>query len=283
MKRKFTVKIRRILTASLVATAFFASTSVLAATANTPSSPSMTTTHTSFNPQQVKDIQKIVHDYLVTNPNVLVEASQSLQKQAEEKQEQYAMQAIEKNKQQLFNDSTSPVAGNKNGDVTLVEFFDYQCGHCKAMNPIIQKIVKDNKNLRVVFKELPIFGESSQFAAKASLASAKQSKYYKFHDALLNAENPLNKARILKVAKKVGLNIKELEKDMKSPAIAKQLREDFKLAQSLRLIGTPTFVIGNTSLTSFKFIPGATSQENLQNLITEVSKTNNATAPTAKN
>lgn len=273
------MKIRQILTTSLVVGAFFASTSVLAETTTTttamPSTQSTTTTQTSFTPQQVQEIQKIVHDYLISNPNVLVEASQSLQKQTEQKQEQYAMQAIEKNKQQLFNDPASPVAGNKNGDVTLVEFFDYQCGHCKAMNQVIQKIVKKNQNLRIVFKELPIFGSNSQFAAKASLASMKQGKYYAFHDALLSADNPLTNDKVIQVAKKVGLNVKELKKDMNSSEIAKQLRDNFQLAQSLRLIGTPTFVIGNKSLTSFKFIPGATSQENLQQMITEIGQSGN--------
>lgn len=285
------MKINRILTPWLVAGAFLVSTSALAVTPNSatsspttmPSSPQTTATQTEFTPQQVKNIQKIVHDYLINNPQVLVEASQALQKQAQEKQQQYAMQAIEKNKQQLFNDPVSPVAGNPNGNVTLIEFFDYQCGHCKAMNKIIQSIVAKNKNLRVVLKELPIFGSNSQLAAKVALAAAKQGKYYAFHDALLGADNPLTQQKVFQVAKKVGLNVTQLKKDMKNPTIAQQLRANFKLAQALHLIGTPTFVIGNKSLTAFKFIPGATSKQNLQQLISEVTQAGNGDSATDTN
>ena len=178
------MQINRILTPWLVAGAFLVSTSALAVTPNSatsspttmPSSPQTTATQTEFTPQQVKNIQKIVHDYLINNPQVLVEASQALQKQAQEKQQQYAMQAIEKNKQQLFNDPVSPVAGNPNGNVTLIEFFDYQCGHCKAMNKIIQSIVAKNKNLRVVLKELPIFGSNSQLAAKVAAEKVERDR-----------------------------------------------------------------------------------------------------------
>lgn len=285
------MKICRTLIASLIVGAFLASTSVLAlpqsnsSTVTTMLSSQRTATSTiqkSFTPQQVNDIQKIIHEYLIKNPQILVETSQALQKQTEQQQQKYAMTAIEKNKQQLFNDPVSPLAGNLNGNVTLIEFFDYQCGHCKAMSKIIQKLVKKNKNLRVVFKELPIFGDSSQFAAKVSLASARQNKYYMFHNALLRADNPLAHDKVFHVAKKVGLNVAKLKKDMNSPIIAQQLHDNFKLAQSLHLIGTPTFVISNKSLTSFKFIPGATSQQNLQKLIMQVAETNaNGTASTS--
>lgn len=226
----------------------------------------------SFSAQQIQDIQKIVHDYLINNPQVLVEASQALQKQTEQQEQQYAQDAIQKNVQGLFNNPASPVAGNTNGDVTLVEFFDYQCGHCKEMNSIIEKIIKSNSNLRVVFKELPIFGDDSQFAAKAALASVKQNKYLAFHNALLAADNPLNKDRVFAVAKSVGLNVAQLKKDMNNAAIQTQLRDNFKLAQALRLIGTPTFVLGNKALNQFRYIPGATTQENMQTMINDLAK-----------
>nr|BAA20508.1 27kDa outer membrane protein [Coxiella burnetii] len=226
----------------------------------------------SFSPQQVKDIQSIVHHYLVNHPEVLVEASQALQKKTEAQQEEHAQQAIKENAKKLFNDPASPVAGNPHGNVTLVEFFDYQCGHCKAMNSVIQAIVKQNKNLRVVFKELPIFGGQSQYAAKVSLAAAKQGKYYAFHDALLSVDGQLSEQITLQTAEKVGLNVAQLKKDMDNPAIQKQLRDNFQLAQSLQLAGTPTLVIGNKALTKFGFIPGATSQQNLQKEIDRVEK-----------
>ena len=273
------MNLHRTFTLSLVTGAMMA-VSTLSFAVTAPTTPTQPTTQqpmgSSFTSQQVQDMQKIIHDYLVNNPKVLLEASQALQKQTEEDQQQYAMEAVQKNKQQLFQDSASPVVGNPQGDVTLVEFFDYQCGHCKEMNQTIQDIVQKNKNLKIIFKELPIFGNNSQFAAQASLASVTQGKYFAFHDALLSADNPLTQDKVFEVAKKVGLNVTKLKKDMNGQAIAQQLRDNFKLAQALRLIGTPTFVISNKAMTSFKFIPGATSQQNLQDLITQVMQPNNA-------
>ncbi len=292
------MKIHHLLTSAILASGLIASTSVLATTVGSaPTTAAQTTNVTpnataavaptpatvaavvettpaasNFSPDQVKQIQQIVHDYLISNPQVLVEASQALQKQNEQQEQQFAQTAIQQNVQTLFNDPASPVAGNVNGTVTLVEFFDYQCGHCKEMNSIVEKAVKDNANLRLVFKELPIFGDDSQFAAKAALASVKQGKYLAYHNALLAADNPLNKDKVFAVAKSVGLNVVQLKKDMDSPAIQAQLRANFKLAQALRLIGTPTFVVGNKALNQFRYIPGATSAENLQGMINDLSK-----------
>ena len=164
------------------------------------------------------------------------------------------------------------MGGNPNGTVTLVEFFDYQCGHCKEMNKIVQDTMGKNNKLRLVFKELPIFGPDSQFAAKAALASLKQGKYMEFHNALLSADNSLTQEKVFQVAQSVGLNVAQLKQDMDSAAIKQQLTDNFKLAQDLRLIGTPTFVLGNQSLTQFRFIPGATTQENLQSQIDQISQ-----------
>lgn len=262
------MKIRRLLTISVLISTLTISMAINAATIQTNNK-----TQTSFTPQQKKEIEKIIHNYIVNNPKVLVEASQTLQKQTEAKQQKTALSAIKKNTKQLFNDPNSPVAGNPKGTVTLVEFFDYQCGHCKAMNKIVQNVVKKDKKLRVVFKELPIFGSNSQFAAKAALAVYKiggADKYYAFHDALLATPNPLTNEKVFAAATKMGLNVKKIKQTMNSSEIAQQLRDNFKLAQTLKLIGTPTFVIGNKALTKFEFIPGATSEQNLQNLIKQV-------------
>lgn len=220
-----------------------------------------------FSPNQVKDIEKIVHDYLIKNPQVLIEASKSLQSQQQQKMEDAALKGIRKNKEQLFSDKASPIAGNTNGGVTLVEFFDYQCGHCKTMAAIVKSLLNEDKNLKVVYKELPIFGENSKFAAMAALASAKQGKYDAFHNALFEVDGGLTPAKVLEIAKQVGIDVKKLRRDMKSKTIKTQIRNNFRLAQAIKIIGTPTFVIGNKQLTKFKFIPGATSREDLQQQI----------------
>ena len=237
-----------------------------------PQTSGPTTTSSSFSPQQVQDIQKITHDYLVNNPEVLVEASKTLEAQTAQQEQSFAQKAIKENVSALFNDPASPMTGNAFSNVTLVEFFDYQCGHCKAMNTTVQNILKQNSNLRIIFKELPIFGSESQFAAKAALASVKQNKYLAFHDALLSADNPLTNDKVFQIAQSVGLDTNALKKAMNSPEIQAQLTSNFKLAQALHLIGTPTFVMANKALTEFKFVPGATSEQNLQTLIDQLSK-----------
>ncbi len=228
-----------------------------------------------FSASQVSDIQKIVHDYLIKNPDVLVEASQALQNKMQAEQQQEAMTAIKANTKDLFADEAAPVAGNPQGDVTMVEFFDYQCGHCKAMNDVVQGIISKNKNLKVIFKELPIFGGNSQYAAKAALAvhEIAADKYYAFHDALLAQTNPMDKTKVIKTARAVGLSaaqIKHMEQKMDEPAIDQQIKANFKLAQALKLAGTPAFIIANKTLDQFQFIPGATSADGLQQAIKAV-------------
>lgn len=248
---------------ALVAFSFFVSSNVFAASPNTNSGAN-------FSPNQVKNIQKIVRNYLIKNPEVLIEVSEALQKRQAFLAQKNAMTAIQKNRQQLFKDPKTPTAGNSAGTVYLVEFFDYQCGHCKTMGSIIESLLKQNKNVKMVFKDLPIFGGASKYAAKMALASSAQGKYYQFHNALFQAGGPLNQALIVKIAKKVGLNIAKLKKDAASPWVNKQLRANFRLAQQLKLVGTPAFVVANKQLTKFRFIPGATSQNNLNKQITAV-------------
>ncbi len=256
------MKLRHILIGAAMASAL--SISAFAASNNSAQKTN------SFTPEQVQQLHTIIRNYLVKNPEVLVEASQKLQMEQMQKAQQQSVAAISQNKQQLFKDAASPSIGNPNGKAIIVEFFDYQCGHCKTMGSIVQKVVKNDKNVKVIFKELPIFGANSQFAAKAALAAVKQGKYFEFHDALLAAGNPLTKVKVIAIAKKVGLNIKQLQKDMKSQAVGQQIRDNFKLAQKLKLMGTPAFIVANEGLTQFRFIPGATTQENMQKQINAV-------------
>lgn len=225
-----------------------------------------------FSPTQTQAIEKIVHDYLIKNPQVLVEVSQALQQQQMSQMQKTASKAIAQNAKQLFSDPQSPVIGNPNGDVTIVEFMDFQCTHCKEMSPIMETIIKQDGNVRVVYKELPIFGPTSEFAAKAALASIKQGKYAQFHAALMKDDKSLSKEEVLKIAQAVGLNISQLQKDADSPAIAQQLKDNFKLAQAMGLMGTPALVVANRDGSKTVFVPGTTSQQNLQQLIASMRK-----------
>jgi protein-disulfide isomerase len=227
---------------------------------------------TAFTPDQTKQIQQIMHDYLVNNPEVLIEASQSLQQKQQKSMQDQAKGAISENANDLFNDKLT-VAGNPKGSVTLVEFFDYQCIHCKKMQSVISSLIKKDSNLKVVYREFPIFGKSSEYASQVALAAAMQGKYQQMHDALLNIEQRLDEKLIMETAKSVGLDMNKLKKDMDSSDVKHALEQNRKLAEKLHLMGTPAFIVASTPDGKLKansepaFIPGAASEEALQELI----------------
>ncbi len=274
------MKLSKLLPLSFAAMVSLASQNVIADTAPASATPPKNTAD-SLSDNQVNQVKGVVHDYLVTNPQVLVEASQSLQKQEMDKIADKAKAAIAANADGLFGNIASPVVGNANGDVTLIEFFDYQCPHCKEMKPIMDKVVADNANLRVVYKQLPIFGQTSHDAAAIALAAMKQGadKFLKLHNALLAAQGPLNKDKTLAIAKSLGLDTIKLVKDMVDPTIQKQIDDNLQLAQSLNLIGTPTFIIAKWKVDDKKndvknavFMPGMPTADELKAKIVEAGK-----------
>ncbi len=223
---------------------------------------------------EVKQIQKIVHDYLVQNPQVLVEASQAYQDQELAKAKTKTQQAVTKNAKLLFNSAGSPTVGNNNGDVTVIEFLDYQCTHCREMSTVIDNLLKGDDKVRVVIKQLPIFGGSSKFAAQAAIASIKQGpqKFLVFHRTLLEMPLPLTNEKVLELAKKAGLDTNQLQADMKNKLVEDQINENFKLAQDLGLLGTPAFIIGNRTASKVEYVPGAVTVDNLKTNISKIRK-----------
>ena len=162
---------------------------------------------------------------------------------------------------ELLNDPASPVGGNPDGDVTLVEFFDYQCPYCKTIFPSIQALLAEDRNLRYVFKEIPILGRASVFAARAALAAHRQGKYLEFHAALMLARGKLTETKVMRLAEKVGLDMDRLPRDMADRAIGDIIRRNLELAVALGIDGTPAFIIGDTQ------IPGAVEIDTLKALI----------------
>nr|WP_302473942.1 DsbA family protein [Legionella sp. PL877] len=225
---------------------------------------------------QKKEIEKVIHNYLVNNPEVLLEASQALQQKQQQVMQQQAQVAIKENANQLFDDSLT-VVGNPKGSVTLVEFFDYQCIHCKKMAPVISELVKKDSNLRVVYKEFPIFGKSSDIASRAALAAAMQGKYQAMHEALIKQDKRLNEQLVMDVAKSVGVDMTKLKTDMDSKTVTDALNANRELAEKLHLMGTPAFIVAATANGKLKegaspsFIPGAASEQVLQELIKKAS------------
>jgi protein-disulfide isomerase len=225
-----------------------------------------------FNADQKTQIEQIIHDYLVNKPEVLIEASKSLQQKQMADVSSKAKDAITKNAAALFNSALAPRIGNADGDVTVVEFLDYQCGHCKTMSPVIAELVKADPKVKVVVRGLPIFGDASKSATKAVIAATKQGadKSIKLNDALLTTTEPLNEKSILNWAKKSGLDVNKLKKDMASKEVEDQITENFRLARELGLMGTPAFVLGNRNYSKTEFIPGATSKDDLTVLIAKL-------------
>jgi protein-disulfide isomerase len=170
----------------------------------------------------------------------------------------------------LFHHKNDPVSGNPAGKVTVVEFFDYQCSHCASMAPVMQLILKANPDVRVVYKEFPIRGAVSEFAARAALAANKQGKYSILNHALLSTNLSLSEGSILDIAQASGLNMSKLRKDMSSSSIRRQLSENSMLAQRKRITGTPAFFIGKTNAPNdeeVNFVLGEMSFNELQSAI----------------
>lgn len=198
-----------------------------------------------FTPQQRGEIESIIRDYFIKHPE-MIEELQALAQSAK------LTKAIVDNKQTLFNSPRQVTLGNPNGDVTMVEFFDYNCGFCKRALDDMMTLIKDNPNLRVVLKEMPVLSQGSMDAAQVAVAVTMQDKsgkrYLDFHQKLLNGRGQVDKARALAVAKEVGADMAKIEKDMNGAEVKAALQESFALAEALGFQGTPSYVIGNEAV-----------------------------------
>jgi protein-disulfide isomerase len=204
-------------------------------------------------PDQVEQFERVIRDYLLRKPEVLLEAMKALEDRQRDMAADMARERIGQHAKALRNDPNSFVAGNPNGDVTIVEFFDYRCGYCKQAHPTVSDVVKSDGKIRLVLKEFPILGADSMFASRAAVAvlQSQKAKYKAFHDALFDSKEPLNEASVLRIAKAQGLDTDKLAATMKTPEVEKVLRANHDLAQSLSITGTPAFIIGD------ELVPGA--------------------------
>lgn len=148
----------------------------------------------------------------------------------------------------IERDPTAPVLGNPEGNLTLTEFFDYNCPFCREMVPTVQQLISSDPQLRVVYREWPVFGEGSEFAARASLASLRQGKYWPFHAALMAMKDRAAEATVLRVARQIGLDVTRLRADMERPEIDEHISTSFRLADHMGLMGTPTFIAGDEAV-----------------------------------
>ncbi|MCY4382835.1 MAG: DsbA family protein [Nitrospinae bacterium] len=208
-----------------------------------------------------KQIEKIIREYLIENPEVLEEALQALQVKRQARRLAAAQTSIRKYRKQIYEDPADTVGGNPKGDVTIVEFFDYRCGFCKRVAPVVDDALAKDKKIRFVYKEFPVLGPNSVLAARAALASRAQGKYIVFHKALMKAKISYDEASIMKIATAVGIDTARLKKDMQAPGIQAQIAKTRALARSLGIRGTPAFVVGE------QLFPGALSSAQLARMI----------------
>ena len=199
----------------------------------------------SLSGDQKSEVEGIIKSYLLEHPEVVRDAIMALD--AKEKKEAAQAQAsvLAQSAKAIMHSEMDGVIGNPKGDVTLVEFMDYNCGWCHKSIKEMQALVKQDKNVRIVLKEFPIFGEGSDYAARAAMASVKQGKYWEFHQALFAIQGKVTIESVDQTAKQIGLDVAKMKTDMKDPAIAAAILANAKLAQDLQFTGTPGFIIDN--------------------------------------
>lgn len=218
---------------------------------------------------QKAEIEKIVHDYLIANPEVIRDAIEELDRRQKVAEADTRQKVVSQSADKLFNSVNQAVVGNPTGDVTLVEFFDYNCGYCKRALDDVAKLVDSDPKLRVVLKDFPVLGPGSVEAAEIAAAlrlQFKPDKFYEFHRKLLGARGSVGKAQALAVAKELGADPVKLEKDARSPDVKAGIREVAELADSLNLSGTPSWVLGK------EVIVGAVGYQQLKNKIDNTRK-----------
>lgn len=195
-----------------------------------------------LNETQVKEVVK---SYLLENPEIVKEAMDNYAAKQQELEKAAQVAKLKSNRRALERDPATPVIGNPDGDITIVEFFDYNCGYCKMMFPKVLEYVENDGNIRWVLKDMPSLGETSHAAALAGLAAGKQGKYFEMHQALMLHKGSLTNEDINKYAKEIGLDMKKFEADKKDPEFEQLLRANYGLAQKFGFRGIPNFIIGD--------------------------------------
>jgi len=210
--------------------------------------------------------EELKQETIRKNPEIVLEALSILEQQKNEAQDAARKDILSQQRDVLENDPNAPVLGNPNGDVTVIEFFDYNCSYCKKVMPEVKSLIAADKNIRLVYREWPILGEGSVFAAKAALASRAQGKYEEFHWALMEMRNRADETTVLRIAEKVGLDIEELLKDMEKPTVSEHIAMSMRITQALGFNGTPSFIIGNN------LIPGFVEKDALADYVSKARK-----------
>lgn len=218
-----------------------------------------------FSASQKRELKELIRKYLIEEPEVLLEAMEALENKNAGATAEQAQTAILENWDALTKSPNSYVGGNLNGNVSIVEFFDYNCGYCKQAMEAVMEVVKDDGNIRLVLKEFPILSENSTIASEMAIAALKQGndKYLTFHTLLMENKGKLTDDKLTDLATESGLSLEQLQADMKAPEVQATIEESYMLARAIGIRGTPGFVIGE------KLYPGAASVETLKKVVAE--------------
>lgn len=216
-------------------------------------------------PLTEKDVQKIVETWLLEHPETIMQSVEAYQIKKQQ-------EAIEQQKENLkihkdfLHDPDAPSAGNPKGDVTVIEFFDYNCGYCKRAFPDLVRLIESDKNVRIVLRDLAVLGEASALAARWSMAAHLQGKYFDFHKGLMSHNGPIDESVLERVAKSAGLDVEKLRKDAEGEEVKKRLDKDSEVARALGINGTPAFIIND------HIAPGAVGFDALRQAVDEARK-----------
>jgi protein-disulfide isomerase len=211
----------------------------------------------SFTAAQEQQMREIVRTYLLEHPEIINEAMQAHQERLAAEAAAKTAQALQEHRDELLADPMSPVGGNPDGAVAVVEFFDYNCVYCRAAGPTVTELLQRNSDVRFVYKEFPTLAPTSRFAAQAALATRRQSLelYTAFHNKLLEAKGRLAEDAVVEIARKAGVDVERMRVDMEDPVINKSIDGNIELAKAIGVSGTPTFIVGNAMLVGVKPLP----------------------------
>jgi protein-disulfide isomerase len=216
-------------------------------------------------------MEQMVADYIKNHPEKIIESLNEWQRKEYEKQQQgnsNASESIKKAHEQLVNDSGTPFVGDAAASLTVVEFFDYSCGYCHKAWPELEKLMESRKDVKIVFKELPILGPDSEAAARVALAVHRvdATKYLPVHRAIMGMSGQKNQDALLELVKAQGVDVEKVRTEMAKPEVKKQLDANRDLARQLGINGTPAFIVGN------ELVPGAVDFNTLQTLLDKAKK-----------
>jgi protein-disulfide isomerase len=214
-------------------------------------------------PAQREAVEQIIRDTIANHPEIVIDALKAAQQKSAADAQEQVRQQISARRDTLLHDPASPEGGNPKGDVTIVEFFDYRCPYCKEVEPSLEAFLKEDRKLRIVYKEFPILGPASVYAAHVALAARAQGKYDSFHHAMMAVKGTIDDDVVRRTAESVGIDTKKLEAAIDGDAVDRIVKDNYALAEALQIDGTPAFVVGDNLL------PGVVDIDTLRKVVAE--------------